>query len=146
MAKRRRQRIGKKGPRAAGKVKESKPLTAKGMASIAASTDGSAIASASDESSGPIGRFFDPSASGSKNRSVRRSGRSDSKEGKLVLSAKDKRYIFCFLAISLALTAFYWYIGGRNLFVFPAIFLLSVGSSRFWSGPVRRFAEKSGKS
>ena len=58
-----------------------------------------------------------------------------------VFSREDKRYMLAFLGISIAITAFYWYIGGRNLFVFPAIFLLSVGTSRFWRGPVRRFAE-----
>ena len=58
-----------------------------------------------------------------------------------VFSREDKRYMMAFLGISIAITALYWFIGGRNLFVFPAVFLLSVGTSRFWKGPVRRFAE-----
>lgn len=59
-----------------------------------------------------------------------------------VFTREDKRYMLAFLGISIAITAVYWFIGGRNLFVFPAIFLLSVGTSKFWKGPVRRFAEE----
>ena len=59
-----------------------------------------------------------------------------------VFTREDKRYLLAFLTISIAITALYWFIGGRNLFVFPAIFLLSVGTSKFWKGPVRRFAEQ----
>lgn len=40
---------------------------------------------------------------------------------KLVLTREDKRYLLAFFVISIAVTALYWYIGGRNLFVFPAV-------------------------
>jgi len=62
---------------------------------------------------------------------------------KLTLTRKDKRYLLSFLVISLLITIAYWIAGGRNLFVFPAVFCIAVGASRYWRGPVRRFAEKS---
>lgn len=135
MAKRRRQRIGKKGPRAVGKPKELMPLTAKGRTSRAVSTASSAATTATE----------DAYNNGSTSKTKSGSGRNGNGEIRPIFSAEDKRYIFCFLAISVALTAFYWYLGGRNLFVFPAIFLISVGTGKFWRGPVRRFAEKTGK-
>ena len=49
MAKRRRQRIGKKGPRAVGKPKELMPLTAKGRTSRAVSTASSAATTATED-------------------------------------------------------------------------------------------------
>lgn len=116
------------------------PLTAKGRTSRAVSTASSAAAM-TRESTGDSS-----SASASASKTTNGSNRVDSDEIRPDFSAEDKRYILCFLAISVAVTVFYWYIGGRNLFVFPAIFLISVGTGKFWRGPVRRFAEKTGKS
>ncbi|MBX2838588.1 MAG: hypothetical protein KTR35_17145 [Gammaproteobacteria bacterium] len=56
-------------------------------------------------------------------------------------SAVDKRYLVAFAVLSVAITAFYWWLGGRNLFVFPTLFCLFVGARRFWTGPVRRYAD-----
>jgi len=64
-------------------------------------------------------------------------------ESKPVWSSTDKKYILGFAILSLAITVFYWWIGGRNLFVFPAVFCLSVGARKYWTGPMRRFADKS---
>lgn len=58
------------------------------------------------------------------------------------MSAADKRYMIAFGIISLIITAFYWSLGGRNLFVFPAVFCISVGARKYWAGPVRRFAQE----
>ena len=63
-------------------------------------------------------------------------------ESKLALTATDKRYLIGFAVLSLLITAVYWWLGGRNLFVFPAIFCLSVGARKYWSGQVRRYADK----
>lgn len=57
------------------------------------------------------------------------------------LSKTDKLYMIGFAVLSFIVTAFYWYLGGRNLFVFPALFCLSVGARKYWSGPMRRFAD-----
>jgi hypothetical protein len=57
------------------------------------------------------------------------------------LSEVDKRYLVAFGVLSIAITAFYWWLGGRNLFVFPTLFCLFVGARRFWTGPVRRYAD-----
>jgi len=57
------------------------------------------------------------------------------------LSKTDKRYIIAFALLSFLITAGYWWLGGRNLFVFPALFCISVGARRFWTGPIRRFAD-----
>lgn len=59
----------------------------------------------------------------------------------LNLSKTDKRYIVAFALLSFFITAGYWWLGGRNLFVFPALFCISVGARRFWTGPVRHFAD-----
>lgn len=67
----------------------------------------------------------------------------DANESKLSLTGTDKRYLIGFGIISLLITAVYWWMGGRNLFVFPAIFCLSVGARKYWTGPVRKFADKS---
>jgi len=58
-----------------------------------------------------------------------------------VLSQKDKRYFIAFAVLSLIITAIYWSMGGRNLFVFPALLCISVGARKYWTGPVRRFAD-----
>jgi len=58
-------------------------------------------------------------------------------------SSRDKKYLLGFAVLSLVLTACYWWMGGRNLFVFPAVFCLSVGARKYWTGPMRRFADKS---
>ncbi len=57
------------------------------------------------------------------------------------LSKTDKRYIIAFGVMSFFITAGYWWLGGRNLFVFPALFCISVGARRYWTGPVRQFAD-----
>ncbi len=57
------------------------------------------------------------------------------------LTQADKRYMICFAILALLITAGYWSLGGRNLFVFPAVFCISVGARKYWSGPVRRFAD-----
>ncbi len=67
----------------------------------------------------------------------------DATESRLTLTNIDKRYLIGFAVLSFLITALYWWLGGRNLFVFPAIFCLSVGARKYWSGPVRRFADKS---
>lgn len=64
-------------------------------------------------------------------------------ESKPVWSSTDKKYIIGFAILSLLITAFYWWIGGRNLFVFPAVFCISVGARKYWTGPIRKFADKS---
>lgn len=56
-------------------------------------------------------------------------------------SATDKRYLLAFTVLSIIITAIYWSMGGRNLFVFPALLCISVGARKYWSGPVRRFAD-----
>ena len=61
---------------------------------------------------------------------------------KLTLNDTDKRYLIGFAILSLVITAVYFWIGGRNLFVFPAIFCASVGARKYWKGPIRRFADK----
>ena len=57
------------------------------------------------------------------------------------LSATDKRYMLAFAIMSFLITVGYWSLGGRNLFVFPAIFCISVGVRRYWAGPVRHYAD-----
>ncbi len=57
------------------------------------------------------------------------------------LSATDKRYMLAFAIMSFLITAGYWSLGGRNLFVFPALFCISVGVRRYWAGPVRHYAD-----
>lgn len=59
------------------------------------------------------------------------------------MSLTDKRYMIAFAIMSFIITAFYWSLGGRNLFVFPALFCISVGARKYWSGPIRRFAQES---
>jgi len=59
----------------------------------------------------------------------------------ITLNATDKRYILAFAIISLLITIGYFWLGGRNLFVFPALFVISVGVRRYWSGPLRQFAD-----
>ena len=59
------------------------------------------------------------------------------------MSLTDKRYMIAFAVISLIITALYWSLGGRSLFVFPAVFCISVGARKYWAGPVRRFAQES---
>lgn len=63
-------------------------------------------------------------------------------ESKLTLNDTDKRYLIGFAVLSVVITAIYFAIGGRNLFVFPAIFCASVGARKYWKGPIRRFADK----
>ena len=58
-----------------------------------------------------------------------------------VLSKTDKRYLIAFAVLSLFITAIYWSMGGRNLFVFPALLCISVGARKYWAGPIRRFAD-----
>ncbi len=58
------------------------------------------------------------------------------------LSTEDKRYMIGFALLSLVITVFYWWLGGRNLFVFPALFCISVGVRKYWTGPIRRFADE----
>lgn len=58
-----------------------------------------------------------------------------------VMSKTDKRYLLAFGVLSLAITLIYWWLGGRNLFVFPALMCISVGARKFWRGPIRRFAD-----
>jgi len=58
-----------------------------------------------------------------------------------VLNQTDKRYLIGFGLLSLAITAIYWSMGGRNLFVFPALLCISVGARKYWTGPIRRFAD-----
>jgi len=57
-----------------------------------------------------------------------------------VLNQTDKRYLVAFTVMSLIITAIYWMMGGRNLFIFPALMCISVGARKYWTGPVRRFA------
>jgi len=57
------------------------------------------------------------------------------------LNQTDKRYLLLFTILSLIITALYWWMGGRNLFVFPALLCISVGVRKYWTGPVRRFAD-----
>lgn len=57
------------------------------------------------------------------------------------LNPTDKRYLIAFAVLSLVITAIYWSMGGRNLFVFPALICISVGARKYWTGPVRRFAD-----
>lgn len=59
----------------------------------------------------------------------------------IVFSNTDKRYLIAFSVLSLIITAIYWNMGGRNLFVFPALICISVGARKYWSGPIRRFAD-----
>ncbi len=63
-------------------------------------------------------------------------------ESKLIFNSTDKRYLIGFAVLSFVITAIYFWIGGRNIFIFPAIFCASVGARKYWNGPVRRFAEK----
>ncbi len=56
-------------------------------------------------------------------------------------SKEDKRYLIAFTILSFIITLFYWNMGGRNLFVFPALLCISVGARKYWSGPIRRFAD-----
>jgi len=71
------------------------------------------------------------------------SGSTDTGEGSPLptLSQTDKRYLIAFTVLSLIITGIYWSMGGRNLFVFPALLCISVGARKYWSGPVRRFAD-----
>jgi len=55
-------------------------------------------------------------------------------------SKTDKRYMIAFAILSLLITIGYWWLGGRNLFVFPALFCISVGVRKYWAGPVRQYA------
>ena len=57
------------------------------------------------------------------------------------LTQTDKRYLIAFTILSLIITAVYWSMGGRNLFVFPALLCISVGARKYWAGPIRRFAD-----
>lgn len=57
------------------------------------------------------------------------------------LSKTDKRYMIGFAVMSLFITIGYWTLGGRNLFVFPALFCISVGVRSYWAGPLRKFAD-----
>jgi len=57
-----------------------------------------------------------------------------------MLNQNDKRYLVVFTVLSLIITLLYWWMGGRNLFVFPALLCISVGVRKYWAGPVRRFA------
>lgn len=61
----------------------------------------------------------------------------------LKLSKTDKRYIIAFAILSFCITVGYWWLGGRNLFVFPALFCISVGVRRYWTGPIRQYADNS---
>lgn len=60
----------------------------------------------------------------------------------IILSKTDKRYLIGFTVFSLIITAIYWSMGGRNLFVFPALLCMSVGARKYWTGPIRRFADQ----
>jgi len=57
------------------------------------------------------------------------------------LSDTDRRYLIGFALLSLLITAVYFWLGGRNLFVFPALFCISVGARKYWTGPMRRYAD-----
>jgi|GEM_PF-1868963 len=50
----------------------------------------------------------------------------DNKTGLPQLTTTDKRYLIGFTVLSMVITAFYWWLGGRNLLVFPAILCISV--------------------
>lgn len=63
-------------------------------------------------------------------------------ESQIVLSEKDKRYLIAFTVLSLIITAIYWSMGGRNLFIFPALLCISVGVRKYWTGPIRRYADQ----
>jgi len=65
----------------------------------------------------------------------------DANSPPIVFSQTDKRYLIAFAVLSLIITAIYWSMGGRNLFVFPALLCISVGARKYWSGPIRRFAD-----
>lgn len=83
-----------------------------------------------------------------KNRTTEAAGTTASAGGdvepKLNFNDTDKRYLIGFAVLSLIITAVYFWIGGRNLFVFPAVFCASVGARKYWKGPIRRFADKAG--
>lgn len=59
------------------------------------------------------------------------------------MSPIDKRYLIGFAVLSAVITVFYWWLGGRNLLVFPAVLCISVGARKYWKGPIRRYAEQS---
>lgn len=61
----------------------------------------------------------------------------------IIFTETDKRYLIAFAVLSLIITAIYWNMGGRNLFVFPTLLCISVGARKYWSGPIRRFADPS---
>jgi len=72
---------------------------------------------------------------------VRADGKAEPNSGLPVLNKTDKRYLIAFSVLSFIITAIYFSMGGRNIFVFPALICISVGARKYWSGPIRKYAD-----
>lgn len=59
-------------------------------------------------------------------------------------SSTDKLYLIGFAIFSLIITAFYFWMGGRNILVFPAVLCICAAFRKFWTRPMRRLVDFSG--
>lgn len=58
-------------------------------------------------------------------------------------SATDKLYLIGFAIFSLIITAVYFWMGGRNILVFPAVLCICAAFRKFWTRPMRRLVDLS---
>jgi len=57
------------------------------------------------------------------------------------LSATDKAYLLGFAIFSLIITAIYFWMGGRNILVFPAVLCICAALRKFWTRPIQQLAD-----
>ncbi len=57
------------------------------------------------------------------------------------LSATDKHYLIGFAIFSLMITAVYFWMGGRNILVFPAVLCICAAFRKFWTRPIRQIVD-----
>jgi len=57
------------------------------------------------------------------------------------LSATDKHYLIGFAVFSLIITAVYFWMGGRNILVFPAVLCICAAFRKLWTRPIRQLVD-----
>ena len=53
-------------------------------------------------------------------------------EPTITFSRKEKKAIAVFAALTVLVTIWYWSMGGRNIFVFPALICIGLGMQKIW--------------
>jgi len=54
------------------------------------------------------------------------------KPSAIKFNSKEKRLLAIFAVITALVTIWYWSLGGRNIFVFPAIICIGLGVQKVW--------------